>query len=208
MYKGLAEGYWVISFQLHQVPGIYQMLDGCWVILLQLHQVPAIQQMLDGCWVILLQPHRVLVSNQVLDDCWVISLQLHQVLEVLVSIKQGQWLEDPWKIQGLYNDQTFPRSLEDFFDPCWVERGSAGTTSLTQLPDRKGGAEASIRFNDWLEITTTAMTDVSERSGQWWAAMLLVVRAAYTRWLSATHLEQLAISPEAWTSCAVTHGAE
>ena len=47
-----------------------------------------------------------------------------KVLEVLVSIKQGQWLEDPWKIQGLYNDQTFPRSLEDFFDPCWVERGS------------------------------------------------------------------------------------
>ena len=84
----------------------------------------------------------------------------------------------------------------------------AGTTSLTQLPDREGGAEASIRFNDWLEITTTAMTDVSERSGQWWAAMLLVVRAAYTRWLSATHLERLAISPEAWTSCAVTHGAE
>ena len=72
----------------------------------------------------------------------------------------------------------------------------AGTTSLTQLPDHKGGAEASIRFNDWLEITTTTMTDVSERSGQWWAAVLLVVRAAYTRWLSATHLERLAIYPE------------
>ena len=72
----------------------------------------------------------------------------------------------------------------------------AGTTSLTQLPDHRGGAEASIRFNDWLEITTTAMTDVSERSGHWWEAVLLVVRAAYTRWLSATHLERLAIHPE------------
>ena len=72
----------------------------------------------------------------------------------------------------------------------------AGTTSLTQLPDHKRGAEASLRFHDWLEITTTAMTDVSERSGQWWGAVLLVVRAAYTRWLSASHLERLTIHPE------------
>ena len=72
----------------------------------------------------------------------------------------------------------------------------AGTTSLTQLPDHKGGAEASLRFNDWLEITTTAMTDVSERSGQWWSAVLMVVRAAYGRWLSASHLERLTIQPE------------
>eukprot|EP00439_Symbiodinium_sp_Y106_P048437 s3987_g6.t1 len=72
----------------------------------------------------------------------------------------------------------------------------AGTTSLTQLPDHKGGAEASLRFNDWLEITTTAMTDVSERSGQWWSAVLMVGRAAYGRWLSASHLERLTIQPE------------
>ena len=80
--------------------------------------------------------------------------------------------------------------------PSQPENLKAGTTSLAQLPDHRRGAEASLRFNDSLEITTTAMTDVSEGSGQWWSAVLMVDRDAYGRWLSASHLERLTIQPE------------
>ncbi|CAE7228157.1 unnamed protein product, partial [Symbiodinium sp. CCMP2456] len=72
----------------------------------------------------------------------------------------------------------------------------AGTNALTPLPDHRGGAEASLKFQDWVEITSTAMTDVSEKSGQWWKAVMLVAEAAYSRWLSATHLERLSVQPE------------
>ncbi|CAE7228272.1 unnamed protein product, partial [Symbiodinium sp. CCMP2456] len=63
---------------------------------------------------------------------------------------------------------------------------SLNTNALTPLPDHRGGAEASLKFQDWVEITSTAMTDVSGKSGQWWKAVMLVAEAAYSRWLSAT----------------------
>ena len=72
----------------------------------------------------------------------------------------------------------------------------AGTTSLSPLPDLRGGAEASLKFQDWLEIAETSMSDVSEQSGRWWRAMMKLVEAAYARWLAATPIERLAIQPE------------
>ena len=47
-----------------------------------------------------------------------------------------------------------------------------------------------------MEIAATTMADVSEKSGQWWKAVTLIVEAAYTRWLGATHMERLTIQPE------------
>ena len=83
----------------------------------------------------------------------------------------------------------------------------AGTTSLTQLPDHKGGAEASIRFNDWLEITTTTMTDVSERSGggpqcYWWSGLLTRGGSQPLTWSDWRSTRR------AWTNCVVIPGAE
>ncbi|CAE7329845.1 TY5A [Symbiodinium sp. CCMP2592] len=72
----------------------------------------------------------------------------------------------------------------------------AGSNTLAPLPDHKGGAEASLRFQDWMEITATTMTDISEKSGQWWKAVTLIVEAAYARWLAASHMERLAVQPE------------
>ncbi|CAE7195550.1 unnamed protein product, partial [Symbiodinium sp. CCMP2456] len=57
-------------------------------------------------------------------------------------------------------------------------------------------AESSLQFQDWLEIASTSMSDVSEQSGKWWRAMMSLVEAAYARWLAATPIERLAIQPE------------
>ncbi|CAE6952631.1 Papst2 [Symbiodinium sp. CCMP2592] len=139
---------------------------------LQLSQAPADDQVTVGYW--------ALVDDQVTAGCWVIHLSALLPL----GVTKGAYYDLYWEA----HDSVHLRHR--------LKVNHHGTTSLAQLPNHKGGAEASLRFNDWLEITTTAMTDVSEKSGQWWGAVLLVVRAAYSRWLSASHLERLTISPE------------
>ncbi|CAE7035334.1 unnamed protein product [Symbiodinium sp. CCMP2592] len=161
-----------------------------------------------GCWVIPRQFHQALEGNQVLAGYWVIRQQFHQASEGnQVILLQLPWVqlvtsamleryENLLYYDPVFYDHCLEAALTKGTGTGAAEALKAGTTSLTQLPDHKGGAEASLRFNDWLEITTTAMTDVSEKSGQWWNAVLMVVRAAYNRWLAASHLERLTISPE------------
>ncbi|CAE7775862.1 unnamed protein product, partial [Symbiodinium sp. KB8] len=71
-----------------------------------------------------------------------------------------------------------------------------GTTSLTSLPAVSKGAETALLFQDWLEVTSSVMRDVSEQSGVWWEAVLQEVERAYKVWLAATPLERLNVFPE------------
>ncbi|CAE7771761.1 ycf43 [Symbiodinium sp. CCMP2456] len=71
-----------------------------------------------------------------------------------------------------------------------------GTMALAPLPDLKGGCEAALSFQDWLEVSSSVLGDVSEQSSQWWKAVVHVVNDTYDRWLRATPLERLAIAPD------------
>ena len=71
-----------------------------------------------------------------------------------------------------------------------------GSTSLTVLPSLSGGCEAALAFQDWMEVSSSTLADVSEQSGIWWAAVVGAVTNTYERWLQATPLERLGISPE------------
>ena len=73
-----------------------------------------------------------------------------------------------------------------------------GTSTLTTLPTLTTGAEAALQFQDWLEVTTAVMNDISEQSGLWWAEVQRLVDTTYQTWLAATPLERLAVAvPEA-----------
>ncbi|CAE7231831.1 TY5A, partial [Symbiodinium sp. CCMP2456] len=71
-----------------------------------------------------------------------------------------------------------------------------GTMALAPLPDLKGGCEAALSFQDWLEVSSSVLGDVSEQSSNWWKAVINVVSDTYDRWLRATPLERLAIAPD------------
>ena len=47
-----------------------------------------------------------------------------------------------------------------------------------------------------MEVATTVLADVSENSGTWWSAVMELVNGTYARWLAATPLERLQITPE------------
>ena len=79
-----------------------------------------------------------------------------------------------------------------------VETVKPGTTSLTPLPSLKGTtslATSALEFQDWMELTASAMADISEQSGQWWVMVQKLVSETYSRWLRATPLERLQIEP-------------
>ena len=71
-----------------------------------------------------------------------------------------------------------------------------GTLVLAELPDVRGGAQSALLFQDWVEVASSVMGDVSEQSGAWWKSVMLLVESAYVRWLNATPLERLSIGPE------------
>ncbi|OLQ12494.1 putative transposon protein [Symbiodinium microadriaticum] len=70
-----------------------------------------------------------------------------------------------------------------------------GTTVLSPLPLAVHGAESALMFQDWLEVTSAIMRDVSEQSGLWWEAVLQEVERSYKVWLAATPLERLNVMP-------------
>ena len=77
-----------------------------------------------------------------------------------------------------------------------TESVKPGTLALAELPDVRGGAQSALLFQDWVEVASSVMGDVSEQSGAWWKSVMLLVESAYGRWLSATPLERLSIGPE------------
>ncbi|CAE7237540.1 unnamed protein product [Symbiodinium sp. CCMP2592] len=70
-----------------------------------------------------------------------------------------------------------------------------GTSTLTPLPELSQGAEAALQFQDWLEVTSAAMSDVSDQSATWWREVVRAVDEAYQKWLASTPLERLGVQP-------------
>ncbi|CAE7210813.1 unnamed protein product [Symbiodinium sp. CCMP2592] len=70
-----------------------------------------------------------------------------------------------------------------------------GTSTLTPLPELSQGAEAALQFQDWLEVTSAAMSDVSDQSAAWWREVVRTVDEAYQKWLASTPLERLGVQP-------------
>ena len=62
-----------------------------------------------------------------------------------------------------------------------------GTVSLMSMPVGKDGAESALTFQDWLEISSSVMSDISENSGTWWHGIMVQVEATYEKWLMAHH---------------------
>ena len=71
---------------------------------------------------------------------------------------------------------------------------SGATEELSKLSPR-GGCEAALQFQDWLEVAGSVLSDVSEQSGQWWRELMMMVELTYSKWLAATPLERLHIAP-------------
>ena len=71
----------------------------------------------------------------------------------------------------------------------------ASSTALPPLPGAGDPAEAALAFQDWVEVSSSTMGDISERSGTWWTSVLQTVERTYTGWLAATPLERLAVTP-------------
>ena len=65
------------------------------------------------------------------------------------------------------------------------------------LPPLKGidPLPASINVQDWLEIITSAMSDLYNSSGQWWLQVKALASTTYDLWSRATPLERLTVQP-------------
>ena len=87
--------------------------------------------------------------------------------------------------------QAMSRSADS---PTAQENVKPGSTTLQALPAPKDEM-SSLHFQDWLEIATIAMSDLSDSSADWWSKLLDAVNAAYSRFLAATPIERLSIRP-------------
>ena len=56
-----------------------------------------------------------------------------------------------------------------------------GSVALSPLPDVKGGCEAALQFQDWLEVAATCLADVSEQSGEWWKSVIAATEETYRK---------------------------
>eukprot|EP00439_Symbiodinium_sp_Y106_P042989 s910_g5.t1 len=64
------------------------------------------------------------------------------------------------------------------------------------MPDMKEGADAAMIFQDWVEVSYSVMSDISENSSVWWSGVLQQVEQTYAVWLAAAPLEKLSIEPK------------
>ncbi|CAE7413169.1 unnamed protein product [Symbiodinium sp. CCMP2592] len=65
------------------------------------------------------------------------------------------------------------------------------------------GADSAVTFQDWVEVSSSVMGDLSESSSIWWKGVVDLVQSTYERWLAASPLERIGIEPqgsEQWTS--------
>ena len=87
------------------------------------------------------------------------------------------------------------RFQEGGTSPGGTETVKPGVQSLLALQP-PGTRESPLIFQDWIEVISTGMKDLSENSGAWWEAVLRTVEGTYAKWLGATQLERLTIVPE------------
>ena len=97
------------------------------------------------------------------------------------SVQQLQALQE----QALAKDHDSPTAQENV---------KPGSTTLPILPLAKDEL-SSLQFQDWIELATISMCDLSDNSAKWWASLLEAVEDAYTRYLSATPIERLSVKP-------------
>ncbi|CAE7831413.1 RE1 [Symbiodinium sp. CCMP2592] len=78
-----------------------------------------------------------------------------------------------------------------------------GTIALMSMPEVRTGADAAVMFQDWIEVSSSVMGDLSESSSIWWKGVVDLVQSTYERWLAASPLERIGVEPqgsEQWTS--------
>ena len=83
------------------------------------------------------------------------------------------------------------------------EQVKPGTMTLTAMPDSSSATDSALSFQDWLEVSSSIMSDISESSATWWQGVLNAVEQTYKKWLAASPIEKLAIEPtatEQWCS--------
>ena len=83
------------------------------------------------------------------------------------------------------------------------EQVKPGTMTLTAMPDSSSSTDSALSFQDWLEVSSSIMSDISESSATWWQGVLNAVEQTYRKWLAASPIEKLAIEPtatEQWCS--------
>ena len=97
------------------------------------------------------------------------------------SVQQLQDLQ----AKALTKDADSPTSPEN------VKPGSASLPNLQPPKDET----SSLHFQDWIEISTIVMSDLSDNSARWWSRLLETVDEAYSRYLAATPIERLSIKP-------------
>ena len=70
-----------------------------------------------------------------------------------------------------------------------------GITTLPKLvaPNPSGG---SLEFQDWLELVTGLMTDLSDSSQLWWTSVLQLARDAFACWSTSSPVERLRVAPD------------
>ena len=70
-----------------------------------------------------------------------------------------------------------------------------GITTLPKLvaPNPSGG---SLEFQDWLELVSGLMTDLSDSSQLWWTSVLQLARDAFACWSTSSPVERLRVAPD------------
>ena len=70
-----------------------------------------------------------------------------------------------------------------------------GITTLPKLvaPSPSGG---SLEFQDWLELVSGLMTDLSDSSQLWWTSVLQLARDAFACWSTSSPVERLRVAPD------------
>ena len=71
-----------------------------------------------------------------------------------------------------------------------------GTVALTALPDPKNTQDLALAFQDWMEVSSSVMADISEGSSEWWKGVVRLVETTYEKWLSSSALEKLGVEPK------------
>ena len=89
--------------------------------------------------------------------------------------------------------QALTRNSESPTSPENVKPGSPSLPLLAAPKDE----QASLLFQDWVEIATITMSDLSDNSADWWAQLIRNVEETYARYLASTPIERLAIRPTA-----------
>ena len=78
-----------------------------------------------------------------------------------------------------------------------------GSVTLLPMPEARSGADSAVMFQDWVEVSSSVMGDLSESSSIWWRGVVDLVQATYEQWLAASPLERIGVEPqgsEQWNS--------